>query len=75
LFTSDKRCAICKLQAGLDGKRLTIALEPEAASYFCMHLPVTKMDITSFAAAPRAQVSAFPIGTKYMVVDAGGIVR
>jgi len=75
LFTCDKLCVLYKLQAGLDGQRLTIALEPEAASYFCMHLPVNKMDITIDAAAPRVQVSAFPIGTKYMVVDAGGIVR
>lgn len=42
-----------------------IALEPEAASLFCMHLPVQKdSDNSTF--------EVFKSGQKYMVVDAGG---
>jgi len=61
-------------QAGLDGKRLTIALEPEAASYFCMRLPVSKITISGAATSRDTRVTAFPVGTKYMVVDAGGML-
>ncbi|XP_052794437.1 heat shock 70 kDa protein 12A-like [Mya arenaria] len=60
-------------KTGLNGSRLTIALEPEAASLFCMHVPVDKMAITGKPAVNKSpQISAFPIGTKYMVVNAGG---
>ncbi|XP_052794433.1 heat shock 70 kDa protein 12A-like [Mya arenaria] len=60
-------------KTGLDGSRLTIALEPEAASLFCMHVPVDKMAITGKPAVNKSpQISNFPIGTKYMVVNAGG---
>ncbi|XP_052794432.1 heat shock 70 kDa protein 12A-like [Mya arenaria] len=52
--------------AGLDGNRLTIALEPEAASLFCMRVPIKSQVEAS------ATVSQFQEGTKYMVVDAGG---
>ncbi|WAQ98324.1 HS12A-like protein [Mya arenaria] len=63
----------CHPQTGLNGSRLTIALEPEAASLFCMHVPVDKMAITGKPAVNKSpQISAFPIGTKYMVVNAGG---
>lgn len=45
-----------------------IALEPEAASLFCMHLPVQKdSDNSTF--------EVFKSGQKYMVVDAGGITQ
>ncbi|XP_052801885.1 heat shock 70 kDa protein 12A-like [Mya arenaria] len=60
-------------KAGLNGSRLTIALEPEAASLFCMHVPVDKMAITGKSADRRSsEIRTFPKGTKYMVVDAGG---
>ncbi|WAQ98267.1 HS12B-like protein, partial [Mya arenaria] len=59
--------SICiKYLAGLDGNRLTIALEPEAASLFCMRVPIKSQ------AEASTTVSQFQEGTKYMVVDAGG---
>lgn len=45
-----------------------IALEPEAASLLCMHLPVQKDSINS-------TYGVFKTGEKYMVVDAGGILK
>ena len=42
---------------------LTIALEPEAASVFCRHLP---------AADEKMNLSTFPPGTQYLILDAGG---
>lgn len=42
-----------------------ISLEPEAASLFCMHLPVQKDSANS-------TFGVFKTGEKYMVVDAGG---
>ncbi|XP_048734696.2 heat shock 70 kDa protein 12A-like [Ostrea edulis] len=51
--------------AGLD-KRLHIALEPEAASLFCQHLPVERL----VGASKGFGVSRK--GTKYMVIDLGG---
>ncbi|XP_052778299.1 heat shock 70 kDa protein 12B-like [Mya arenaria] len=53
-------------EAGIAGDKLTIALEPEAASVFCRHLPVdtTASSVTSLA--------SFKAGTKYLVLDAGG---
>ncbi|XP_060570465.1 heat shock 70 kDa protein 12A-like [Ruditapes philippinarum] len=54
-------------QAGIPGKNLRLCLEPEAASIFCRHLPVsknTKQEVES--------ISQFSSGTKYLVLDAGG---
>lgn len=45
-----------------------ITLEPEAASLFCMHLPVQKDSVNS-------TFGVFKTGEKYMVVDAGGIQK
>jgi hypothetical protein len=56
------------LQAGIDNDHLRIALEPEAASTYCRHLPVDATTRESELA-----ISNLPIGTKYMVLDAGGI--
>lgn len=56
------------LQACICRERLVIALEPEAASLFCMHLPVQKDSINS-------TFGVFKSGQKYMVVDAGGISK
>ncbi|XP_060588441.1 heat shock 70 kDa protein 12B-like [Ruditapes philippinarum] len=50
-------------KARIPGKNLTICLEPEAASVYCRHLPVSK-EVTSLA--------KFSSGTKYLVLDAGG---
>ncbi|WAR25154.1 HS12A-like protein, partial [Mya arenaria] len=52
--------------AGIAGDKLTIALEPEAASVFCRHLP---LDTTASAITSLA---SFKAGTKYLVLDAGG---
>ncbi|XP_052790091.1 heat shock 70 kDa protein 12A-like [Mya arenaria] len=59
------RCAAEK--AGIDKDKLTIALEPEAASLHCRHLPIEKNVGDS-----DASLCKYPIGTKYIVVDAGG---
>lgn len=45
--------------------KLTIALEPEAASIYCHHLPVEK-------SRNEKSLSKFGAGTRYIVVDAGG---
>ncbi|CAG2206561.1 unnamed protein product [Mytilus edulis] len=51
--------------AGISSNRLRIALEPEAASIYCQHLPTKKLEgAKEFAVAT--------VGTKYMVVDLGG---
>lgn len=42
-----------------------LALEPEAASFYCRHLPVQKDNENS-------TYSVFKSGEKYMVVDVGG---
>ena len=44
-----------------------IALEPEAASLYCMYLPVHKD-------SENSTFGVFKSGSKYMVVDAGGNV-
>ena len=45
-----------------------LALEPEAASIYCQHLPIHKLHGSS-----RGFVMS-EVGTKYMVVDLGGIL-
>lgn len=54
------------IAAGLPDKMLRIALEPEAASLFCQHLPLEKL----VGASKGFDVSK--PGTKYMVIDLGG---
>lgn len=51
-------------QAGLQKDKLTIALEPEAASIFVRHLPVSKKGCV--------EISTMEAGTQYVVLDAGG---
>ncbi|OWF52545.1 heat shock 70 kDa protein 12A-like [Mizuhopecten yessoensis] len=53
-------------QAGIPGNQLKIALEPEAASMYCQHLPLDKLTGagTGFSVTKK--------GTKYMVIDLGG---
>ncbi|XP_069129616.1 heat shock 70 kDa protein 12A-like isoform X1 [Argopecten irradians] len=53
-------------QAGIKGDQLTIALEPEAASLYCKHLPVEKMG------GSEQGFTCFSNGSKYLVLDAGG---
>ncbi|XP_052788875.1 heat shock 70 kDa protein 12A-like isoform X2 [Mya arenaria] len=53
-------------EAGMLQNMLTIALEPEAASLYCRHLPVEKGDNS------RTCLSKFSAGKKYLVLDAGG---
>ena len=45
-----------------------IALEPEAASIYCQHLPVEKLEGSN-------SISAFQPGSKYLVLDAGGMAE
>ncbi|XP_053395912.1 heat shock 70 kDa protein 12B-like [Mercenaria mercenaria] len=51
------------MTAGILKENLTLALEPEAASVFCRHLPVNK---------EQSSLASMRAGTKYMVLDAGG---
>ena len=53
-------------QAGLHKDKLTIALEPEAASIFVRHLPVDSKK-------GSLEISTMPAGTQYIVLDAGGM--
>ena len=46
---------------------MTIALEPEAASVYCRYLPLQATNQEQSSA-----ISEFKVGSKYMVVDAGG---
>jgi hypothetical protein len=48
-------------------EKLTIALEPEAASLFCRHLPVEKS-----LGRHKVSLAKFQAGKKYLVLDAGG---
>ncbi|CAG2237770.1 unnamed protein product [Mytilus edulis] len=56
----------CAEKAGIRKDRLVIALEPEAASIYCQHLPPDKMTgaIEGFSVADE--------GSKYLVIDIGG---
>ncbi|XP_069110217.1 heat shock 70 kDa protein 12B-like, partial [Argopecten irradians] len=51
--------------AGIDGNRLKIALEPEAASLYCKYLPVERK-------GGEGGMKGFTSGSKYVVLDAGG---
>ena len=55
------------VEGGIHSENLTIALEPEAASIFCRHLPVDKFEDLS-----GDNIAKYPPGTKYMILDAGG---
>lgn len=58
-------------KADIDGKDLSIALEPEAASLYCMRLPIDMLSGAD-SLSKGSVVSPFSQGTKYMVVDVGG---
>ncbi|KAK3600519.1 hypothetical protein CHS0354_028719 [Potamilus streckersoni] len=53
--------------AGIKGRNLLIALEPEAASFFCRYLPVEKLSDSG-----KSEISCFEPGKRYLVLDAGG---
>ena len=59
------------MQAGINGEDLSIALEPEAASVYCMRLPVDMLAGAESLKSGSA-VGPFSQGVKYMVVDIGG---
>ncbi|OWF37229.1 Heat shock 70 kDa protein 12B [Mizuhopecten yessoensis] len=54
--------------AGIQNHQLTLALEPEAASLYCMKQPMTKLATVD----KKTSYVEFEIGTKYMVIDIGG---
>lgn len=57
-------------QAGIDTKMLTIALEPEAAALYVKHLHVERR-----VDGKQGDVfQTFSSGSKYIVVDAGGLL-
>ncbi|XP_052785785.1 heat shock 70 kDa protein 12B-like [Mya arenaria] len=53
------------IEAGILADKLTIALEPEAASLFCRHLSVEK-------SGNQTSLAKFTAGKRYLVLDAGG---
>lgn len=55
-------------QAGIPTNQLCLALEPEAASLFCRHLPVEKVK----DADGQSALSSLAPGKRYLVLDAGG---
>ena len=52
-------------QAGISKSKLTLALEPEAASIYCNSLPLSKF-------VEGSGLEGFEVGHKYLVLDAGG---
>ena len=60
--------AILSLKAGIPESQLMIALEPEAASIFCRHLPQTR-----FRQGDYVDLATFQEGTQYMLLVAGGM--
>ncbi|XP_071146599.1 heat shock 70 kDa protein 12B-like [Mytilus edulis] len=53
-------------KAGIPGKKLLIALEPEAASIYCQYLPTEKLN------GAGEGFTMAEVGTKYMIIDLGG---
>ncbi|XP_052779788.1 heat shock 70 kDa protein 12A-like isoform X2 [Mya arenaria] len=52
-------------EAGIESGMLSIALEPEAASLFCRHLPVER-------SGNELSLGSLRAGKQYLVLDAGG---
>ncbi|XP_033749379.1 heat shock 70 kDa protein 12A-like [Pecten maximus] len=67
-------------QAGIEADRLTLALEPEAASLYCRYVPVYDSnaisrsceDLTQPVADRSDNFNYFGPGTSYMILDLGG---
>jgi hypothetical protein len=58
------------LQAGIPGSQLMLALEPEAASIFCKHIPSERMVIGG-----KSCLDAFSPKTKYLKFeDTKGVI-
>lgn len=55
-------------EAGIAKDQLTLALEPEAASLYCMKQPMAKLSSVD----RKTSFVEFEVGTKYMVIDIGG---
>lgn len=55
------------LEAGISKEQLKIALEPEAASIYCQHLPTEREKIDG-----KTSIAVARDGKRYMVVDLGG---
>ena len=62
-----KQNIVLLFKAGISEGKLTIALEPEAASVYCRYLPLQATNQEQSSA-----ISDFQVGIKYMIVDAGG---
>ncbi|KAL4230976.1 Heat shock 70 kDa protein 12A [Mactra antiquata] len=54
-------------EAKIDGKNLSISLEPEAASLYCQLIPTDKIN-----GSEGCQFQVASPGSKYMVIDLGG---
>lgn len=57
------------MQAGIPKNCLLISLEPEAASIYCQYLPTEKFS------GIESGFTMTDVGTKYMVVDLGGMFQ
>ncbi|XP_033743554.1 heat shock 70 kDa protein 12B-like [Pecten maximus] len=55
------------VEAGIDGRNLVLALEPEAASLYCQLLPINKLHTNK-----ETRFTVSRPGTTFMVVDMGG---
>ncbi|KAL5012748.1 hypothetical protein ScPMuIL_011299 [Solemya velum] len=55
------------VKAGIKNDALEIALEPEAASVYCRHIPLQRREREG-----QVTVEAFSSGSKYLILDAGG---
>ncbi|KAK3099718.1 hypothetical protein FSP39_008541 [Pinctada imbricata] len=56
------------VKAGIKTNQLFLALEPEAASIYCNHVPLEMQSSTK----GKLEASTFKPGVKYMVLDLGG---
>lgn len=55
------------VKGGIPNSQLMLALEPEAASIYCKHIPSERM-----VSGGKSQLNAFSPDTKYLILDAGG---
>ena len=65
IFNKNFEYSLYFFQAGLHKDKLTIALEPEAASIFVRHLPVDSK-------TGSLEISRMQAGIQYIILDAGG---
>ncbi|KAL4230276.1 hypothetical protein ACF0H5_010661 [Mactra antiquata] len=55
------------INAEINTDRLSLSLEPEAASLLCRYLPVERVEIDG-----QAKIQCIGVGDEYMIIDAGG---